>query len=236
MGAAIFGAMLGPVIGGIASVTSTEATFGGVACLGLVLAACRSRDAVAPIPRGAESVSLLFGALRSSRMRASIWFIALPALAFGTLNVLGPLRLHELGLGAVAIGAVWLVGAGSRQRRRRSSGTSRTSTVARCRSPAACSARECSSHCFPSSTPSGGSSCPDHRVQLRARILLGAGDVDDVRRGRHARARLRIRFALINLAWAPGQIAGAAGGGALAEQTSDAVAYLVLAHCARLRL
>src|SRR5262249_1816685 len=39
MGAAIFGAMLGPVIGGIASVTSTEATFGGVACLGFALAA-----------------------------------------------------------------------------------------------------------------------------------------------------------------------------------------------------
>ena len=39
MGAAIFGAMLGPVIGGVASLTSPEATFGGVACLGFVLAA-----------------------------------------------------------------------------------------------------------------------------------------------------------------------------------------------------
>ena len=34
--------------------------------------------------------------------------------------------------------------------------------------------------------------------------------------------------ALINLAWAPGQTIGAAGGGALAQATSDAVPYLVL--------
>jgi hypothetical protein len=36
-------------------------------------------------------------------------------------------------------------------------------------------------------------------------------------------------FVLVNLAWAPAQIGGAAGGGALAELTSDAVPYLVLA-------
>ena len=35
-------------------------------------------------------------------------------------------------------------------------------------------------------------------------------------------------FALINLAWAPGQAGGAAIGGALASATSDAVAYLGL--------
>jgi predicted MFS family arabinose efflux permease len=35
-------------------------------------------------------------------------------------------------------------------------------------------------------------------------------------------------FALINLAWAPGQTLGAAGGGALAHATSNAVPYLVL--------
>jgi predicted MFS family arabinose efflux permease len=35
-------------------------------------------------------------------------------------------------------------------------------------------------------------------------------------------------FALINLAWAPGQAAGAAAGGAVAGATSDAVPYLAL--------
>jgi predicted MFS family arabinose efflux permease len=36
-------------------------------------------------------------------------------------------------------------------------------------------------------------------------------------------------FALINLAWAPGQALGASGAGAVAEVASDAVPYLVLA-------
>ena len=36
-------------------------------------------------------------------------------------------------------------------------------------------------------------------------------------------------FALVNIAWAPGQAGGAAAGGALAEATSDAVPFLLLA-------
>ena len=36
-------------------------------------------------------------------------------------------------------------------------------------------------------------------------------------------------FAIINLAWAPAQVAGSAGGGKLADATSDSAAYLVLA-------
>jgi MFS family permease len=36
-------------------------------------------------------------------------------------------------------------------------------------------------------------------------------------------------FALLNLGWALGQVAGSGGGGALAQATGDAVPYLVLA-------
>ena len=36
-------------------------------------------------------------------------------------------------------------------------------------------------------------------------------------------------FAIINLAWAPAQVLGSAGGGQLADATSDTAAYLVLA-------
>jgi predicted MFS family arabinose efflux permease len=41
---------------------------------------------------------------------------------------------------------------------------------------------------------------------------------------------------LINVAWAPGQALGAAGGGALAHATSDAVPYLALAGVCALTL
>ena len=43
-------------------------------------------------------------------------------------------------------------------------------------------------------------------------------------------------FALINLAWAPGQAGGSAISGAVAEATSDAVPYLVLCLIAALTL
>jgi predicted MFS family arabinose efflux permease len=43
-------------------------------------------------------------------------------------------------------------------------------------------------------------------------------------------------FALVNLAWAPGQALGASGGGALARATSDTVPYLILAAVCLLSL
>jgi hypothetical protein len=43
-------------------------------------------------------------------------------------------------------------------------------------------------------------------------------------------------FALVNLAWAPGQSAGSALGGALAQATTDAVPYLALSGIALLTL
>ena len=43
-------------------------------------------------------------------------------------------------------------------------------------------------------------------------------------------------FTLMNLAWAPGQALGAAGGGAVAKATADAVVYLVLAGLCALNL
>jgi len=39
-------------------------------------------------------------------------------------------------------------------------------------------------------------------------------------------------FALLNLAWAPGQSAGSALGGTIAQATSDAVPYLILSGLA----
>src|SRR5204862_1041897 len=38
-----------------------------------------------------------------------VWLVVLAAMLFGTLSVLGPLRLATLGFGALGIGAVWLV-------------------------------------------------------------------------------------------------------------------------------
>ena len=57
---------------------------------------------------------MLVPALRDRTSLLAIWFVVLPALLFGTLGVLAPLRLDALGFTAVAIGTVWLVTARAR--------------------------------------------------------------------------------------------------------------------------
>ena len=44
-------------------------------------------------------------------MRTGLLLVTVPGLLFGTLSVLGPLRMDELGATTVAIGAVWLFAA-----------------------------------------------------------------------------------------------------------------------------
>jgi MFS family permease len=57
----------------------------------------------------APGLSALRAAVREPRMRIGMWLMGLPAIGFGVMNVLVPLRLDELGAGAVAIGAAFLV-------------------------------------------------------------------------------------------------------------------------------
>ena len=45
-------------------------------------------------------------------MRIGIWLTILPAMGFGVLDVLAPLRLDELGASGLAIGATFFVAAG----------------------------------------------------------------------------------------------------------------------------
>jgi MFS family permease len=106
MGAAVFGALLGPVVGAIASLAGVRATFVGVSLLGVGLAAW---VAVSPgVPAQPQRLSELFR--RGDRqLLGGMWLLVLPALMFGVLTVLVPLKLHEHDWGGVAIGAVFLV-------------------------------------------------------------------------------------------------------------------------------
>jgi MFS family permease len=110
MGAAVFGALLGPVLGAAASVAGTRAAFTAVAALGAVLAAWALR--FPPAPADAQPVSAALRALGDRGVLAGLWLMTLPALLVGVLVVLMPLALADAGFGAIAIGAVWLVAAG----------------------------------------------------------------------------------------------------------------------------
>lgn len=106
MGAAVFGALLGPVLGAIASLAGVRATFVGVSLLGIGLGAW---VAVTPgVPAQPQRLAELVR--RGDRqLLGGMWLLVLPALLFGVLTVLVPLKLHDAGWGGVAIGAVFLV-------------------------------------------------------------------------------------------------------------------------------
>jgi MFS family permease len=105
--AAVFGAVLGPIFGGLADVVGTRPSFAGVA---VVAFACAG---VASLPRAsaAEAISLagLSRALRDPRFLGGLWLNTLPAFLFGMLVVLGPLALDAGGWSALAIAVVFFV-------------------------------------------------------------------------------------------------------------------------------
>jgi hypothetical protein len=106
MGAAVFGALLGPVLGATAGVAGARPSFLAVAALGLVLVAAAA--ATEGVPSESQSLRAAARGFREPRFAAGLWLIMLPALLFGVLVVLVPLRLNDFGWGAVAIGAVFL--------------------------------------------------------------------------------------------------------------------------------
>ncbi len=110
VGAAVFGALLGPVVGAGAELTGPAAAFIGVGALGAVLFVVLTRfPPTAAEPYAAGSLTFALG---QRRLLGGLWFMLLPALLFGVQAVLVPLRLGDAGWGAAAIGGVFLVAAG----------------------------------------------------------------------------------------------------------------------------
>jgi MFS family permease len=105
MGAAVFGALLGPAVGALASVAGVRGTFLGVGAGGFAVCA-----GVAASP-GAAAQPQPLSALRraDARLVAGLWLVALPALLFGVLTVLVPLKLHDSGWGGAAIGGLFFL-------------------------------------------------------------------------------------------------------------------------------
>ncbi|MFL6010576.1 MAG: MFS transporter [Gaiellaceae bacterium] len=226
-GAAIAGALFGPVLGAIASFTGTAAAFGAVAGLAVILAIAAWRTPAAT-PDEPQPVRMLFHSLGVRHIQIPMWLCLLPALLFGNLSVLAPLRLSDLGWGAAAVGATYLVMAGLEAAwapilGRASDHFGRlpplraallASTIVTLLLP------------WPQS------------AWLLALVIVSAGfafgsfwtpamslitDEAEV-----AGLDYGYAFALVNIAWAPGQAGGAAIGGAVASATSDTVAYLGL--------
>jgi len=107
IGAAIAGALFGPVLGVAAEELGRLVIFGGFVAVPLALTvwALRMPASGARVPIGLHEMRVVAG---DGQMRSGIWLMALPAIGFGTIGVLVPLRLDELGAGAIVIGAAFL--------------------------------------------------------------------------------------------------------------------------------
>lgn len=228
-GAAIAGALFGPVVGAVASFTGTGPAFGTVAGLALVLAAAAAATPAA-VPERAQPLRALVDALRRNRkIQTGVWLCLLPALLFGTLSVLVPLRLSDLGWGAVGVGATYLLSAALEAAWAPVLGrlSDEHGRLPPLRAALAASALVALLLPWPAN------------VWLLAALVVCAGltfssfwtpamsMVTDA--AEESGLEYAYAFALVNMAWAPGQAGGAAIGGAVASATSDAVPYLCLA-------
>jgi MFS family permease len=109
MGAAVFGALFGPVVGVFAAALGRAPVFTALAGLAVVLGAWTFR--IEPAPPERPSLSAMRRAMRNAVFLGGLGLMCLPALLFGVLSTLAPLHLSAAGWSSVAIGAVWLVGA-----------------------------------------------------------------------------------------------------------------------------
>jgi MFS family permease len=228
LAAAIAGALLGPVLGTAATQTSPKLVFLLVAGLGLLLLLWTFKEQ-APAPSGESQPMSFLPALRDRRVLAGMWLTTLSALLYGTLSVLAPLRLSHLGASNVTIGVVFLLGAAAagvvsplvgrmadrRGRRTPVLGGLGASTIwllllALPRSVALLFAFVVvADPLFGIQYPPAGAMISDGAENV------GLGQT--------------YAFGLFNLAWAVGQVVGGAGSAGLAQATSDAVPYALLA-------
>ena len=227
-GAAVAGALFGPVLGGVAAVAGIPVTFTTVGVLSLGLAAW-ALATPAERPSETQGLGVLVDALADRRMLMGFWLVVLPSLLFGTLSVLAPLRLSALGFGAVAIGATFLCSAAFEAVQNVALGhlSDRIGPVR---------------PVLAGLTASAIVACllpwPDRRLVLAILVVLAGISFGMLftpamtlltNRSEERGLGYGYTFALINLAWAPGQTLGAAGGGAIANATADALPYLGLA-------
>jgi MFS family permease len=227
-GAAVVGALLGPVVGTIAARAGTGPAFSGAAVLGAGLMAVAF---IVPRPDRAEPQRLreAWPAIRDRQVGTGMWLTMLAGLGFGVLDVLAPLRLSRLGAGAIVIGATFLAEAaieavlsplaGRLSDRRDPLVPVRlslavgvaVSLLAPVLRPAAWLVT-----LLILGMPAFGT------LFTPAMALLSAG-------AQRLQVNQGLAFGMTNLAWAAGQAVAAAGSGALAQATSDIVPYSLLA-------
>lgn len=108
LASAVFGTLIGPVLGTLAVATGTRLVFACVGGVSLGLTAWTLGHAEPP-PAKLGAGAPLRALARSPRLILGFWLILLEACTIGATNTLLPLRLSRLGASGVAIGVTFVV-------------------------------------------------------------------------------------------------------------------------------
>jgi len=235
MGAAVVGALFGPVVGWAANQVGTGPAFSAASVAGaaLMLAAF-----AVPPPKATGSSTLreMLPALRDPRLLTGIWLMALAGIAFGVVDVLAPLQLARLGGSSTVIAATFLCGA----------------VIESCVSPVAGRFSDRFGARRPVMIGLGAGTLFGALIWLPSTVpwlipvlVLGTPFFGSLytpaaamvsESAQDQKVNHGIAFALTNLTWAAGQAIAASASGALAEATSDVVPYLLLGAACLLTL
>ena len=235
LSAAIVGVLLGPVLGGAATVLSPEAVFSSVAVVAAGLAVWTwSMPGVEP--EESPGMRAMLRSLGRPAVLLGFWIFTIPALFSGVIEVLVPLRLDDLGVAGATIGAIFLVSA----------------AIEAVISPLAGRASDRAGRMAPIRTGLIGATVmalllplPNTAVLVGAAVVFsfvalatfwapGMAMLSDAAEASGLDQALA--FAISNLAWALGHIFGAGVGGAVADATTDSVPYTALAVLCALTL
>jgi len=228
LGAAIGGALFGPVIGTIAGAVGRGPAFSAVVVFAVILID-QARRLPSPHTMSGQGLRHLFDALSNRGVVIGMWLVTLPAIASGLLNVLGPLRMHRLGATAVGIGATYVVATAveavispmvGRLSDRRGRWVPLRYGLAAATVVLVC-------FTLPAAPVTQAIVVVAIAVTLGAfwapamALLSEAADTSRLDQG--------LAAALMNLAWAGGQIIGSGGGGAVAKSAGDTLPFVVTA-------
>ncbi len=228
LGAAIGGALFGPVIGTLANAIGRAAAFSVVVVFALALIAATRRLPSGHV-RSGQGLSSLMPALAGRGVLLAMWLVTLPALVAGSLDVLAPLRLHRFGAGAAAVGATFLLAALAEGMISPAAGrlSDRRGRLLPLRLGLALAAGLLLCFSLPGS------------VLLLAAVVVAIGGalggfwapamalLSDAAE-RHGLDH-GLSAALMNVAWASGQILGSGAGGAIANAAGDALPMTIAA-------
>jgi len=234
-GAAVFGAVLGPVFGGLAEFAGIRLSFTIVGVLTLAFAGGATLARSAPVQQA--TLAGLKRALLDARFLGGLWLNMLPAMLFGLLIVLSPLALDDAGWSTFAIAGVFFASGlvevvlnpylgrvSDRVGRLMPIRVALTASVIVAVTLAAVPDRPwllalliCAAAISFGSLYTPGMALTSHRAETAG---LAQG----------------LAFGVMNTAWAFGELVGPTVGGALADSYQDAIPYLVGAGLCALTL